>query len=195
MKIAVSSTGKNLNAQLDPRFGRCAYYLVFDSDDMGIEVYANESASMGGGAGIQAAQFLASKGVQAVITGNCGPNAVDTLSAAGIELFAGEQGIVKDVVKKYVAGNLKSIDEPTVDGHFGIRAGTDTGRGDGAGRGMGSRRGMGRGFKTSKNRSLPDKGENKKSGDQKLENLREQAELLNQQMKGILKRINSLEKI
>ena len=89
MKIAVSSTGKNLDSQLDPRFGRCAYYLVVDSDDMSSEVFPNESATMGGGAGIQAAQFLASQKVQVVITGNCGPNAVQTLSAAGIELFAG----------------------------------------------------------------------------------------------------------
>jgi predicted Fe-Mo cluster-binding NifX family protein len=64
MKIAVSSTGKNLDSQLDPRFGRCAYFLVVDSDAMQFEAYSNESASMGGGAGIQAAQFLASKKVQ-----------------------------------------------------------------------------------------------------------------------------------
>jgi predicted Fe-Mo cluster-binding NifX family protein len=64
MKIAVSSTGKNLDSQLDSRFGRCAYYLVVDSDDTRFEVYPNESASMSGGAGIQAAQFLASKKVQ-----------------------------------------------------------------------------------------------------------------------------------
>jgi predicted Fe-Mo cluster-binding NifX family protein len=195
MKLAVSSTGQNLDSQLDPRFGRCAFYLVVDSDDMNFEVYPNESAAMGGGAGIQAAQFLASKGVQAVITGNCGPNAVDTLFAAGIELFAGEQGTIKDVMKKYVTGNLKPTHEPTVDIHFGMGAGTGRGRGGGAGRGMGSRRGMGQGFKTSGNRSVKDKGEHKISGNQELENLREQAERLNQQMQGILKRINNLENV
>ncbi|MGD1987753.1 MAG: NifB/NifX family molybdenum-iron cluster-binding protein [Desulfobacterales bacterium] len=195
MKIAVSSTGKNMDSQLDPRFGRCAYYLVVDSDDMHFEVYPNESAAMGGGAGIQASQFLASKGVQVVITGNCGPNAVDTLLAAGIELFTGEQGTIRDVVEKYVTGNLKPTNKPTVDSHFGMGAGTGTGRGIGVRRGMGGRRGMGSGFKTSGNRSIRDKVENNKSGNQELENLKEQAEILNQQLKGILTRINNLEKI
>jgi predicted Fe-Mo cluster-binding NifX family protein len=195
MKIAVSSTGKNMDSQLDPRFGRCAYYLVVDSDDMHFEVYPNESAALGGGAGIQASQFLASKGVQVVITGNCGPNAVDTLLAAGIELFTGEQGTIRDVVEKYVTGNLKPTNKPTVDSHFGMGAGTGTGRGIGVRRGMGGRRGMGSGFKTSGNRSIRDKVENNKSGNQELENLKEQAEILNQQLKGILTRINNLEKI
>jgi predicted Fe-Mo cluster-binding NifX family protein len=195
MKIAVSSSGENLDSQLDPRFGRCAYYLVVDSGDMSFEVYPNESAAMGGGAGIQASQFLASKGVQAVITGNCGPNAVQTLSAAGIELFAGEQGTVEGVVKKYVNGKLKPTNEPTVESHFGMGAGSGRGRGGGAGRGMGSRMGMGRGFQTVGNRSGKNKGERKISGNQELENLKEQAERLNQQMKSILTRINDLEKI
>jgi predicted Fe-Mo cluster-binding NifX family protein len=184
-----------MDSQLDPRFGRCAYYLVVDSDDMHFEVYPNESAAMGGGAGIQASQFLASKGVQVVITGNCGPNAVDTLLAAGIELFTGEQGTIRDVVEKYVTGNLKPTNKPTVDSHFGMGAGTGTGRGIGVRRGMGGRRGMGSGFKTSGNRSIRDKVENNKSGNQELENLKEQAEILNQQLKGILTRINNLEKI
>jgi predicted Fe-Mo cluster-binding NifX family protein len=194
MKIAVSSTGENLDSQLDPRFGRCAYYLVVDSDDMSFEAYPNESASMRGGAGIQAAQFLASKGVQAVITGNCGPNAVQTLSAAGIDLFAGEQGTVQDVVKKFVSGNLKPTNEATVDSHSGMGAGTWTGGGGGAGRGMGGGRGMGRGFQTVGNRSGQDKGAEKISGNQELENLKAQAERINQQMKSILTRINNLEK-
>jgi predicted Fe-Mo cluster-binding NifX family protein len=201
MKIAVSSTGENLDSQLDPRFGRCAYYLVVDSDDMSFEAYPNESAAMGGGAGIQAAQFLASKGAQAVITGNCGPNAVQTLSAAGIELFAGEQGTVGDVVKKFITGNLKPTNEPTVESHFGMGVGTGAGRGSGAGRGggagrgMGGRMGMGRDLKSTGNRSGKDKKDDKISGNQELMNLKEQAERLNQQMKGILTRINDLEKI
>jgi len=195
MKIAVSSSGKDLYSQLDPRFGRCAYFLVVDSDAMHFEAYSNESASMSGGAGIQAAQFLASKNVQAVITGNCGPNAVQTLSAAGIELFVGQQGTVKDVVKKCVTGGLKSTNAPTVDNHWGMGSGAGLGRGGGAGRGMGSRRGMGRGFNPCGDQSVGNKAEDKITGNQELENLREQAEKLKEQMQAILNRIDNLEKI
>jgi predicted Fe-Mo cluster-binding NifX family protein len=194
MKIAVSSAGKDLDSQLDPRFGRCAYFLVVDSDAMHFEAYPNESASMSGGAGIQAAQFLASKNVQAVITGNCGPNAVHTLSAAGIELFVGQQGTVKDVVNQYVTGGLKPTDVPTVDSHWGMGTGTGMGRGGGAGRGMGNRMGMGRGFNPYGNRSVVNKAEDKITGNQELENLRKEAERLDQQMQAILKRIDNFQK-
>ena len=84
MKLAISSSGKNLDAQLDPRFGRCAYFLIVDPADMRYEVFDNQSAAQSSGAGIQAAQFLADKNVSAVITGHVGPNAVQTLAAAGI---------------------------------------------------------------------------------------------------------------
>ena len=106
MKVAVSSNGKNLDAQLDPRFGRCHFFLIVHPDDMSFEAFNNESSAQGSGAGIQAAQFLASQGVAAVITGNCGPNAVQTLSAAGIELFGGQAGTVREVVERFKNGNL-----------------------------------------------------------------------------------------
>jgi hypothetical protein len=120
---------------------------------------------------------------------------VDTLLAAGIELFTGEQGTIRDVLKKYATGNLKPSNKPTVDSHFGMGAGTGIGRGSGVRRGMGGRGGMGRSFNTSGNRSVKDKEENSTSGNQELENLKEQAERLNQQMKSILTRINNLEKL
>jgi len=124
MKVAVSSNGNNLDAQLDPRFGRCAYFLVINPDDMSFEAFENDSAFQGGGAGIQSAQFLSSKGVNAVITGNCGPNAVQTLSAAGVELFSGQAGTVKEVVESFKKGILRPTNEATVDSHFGMGAGT-----------------------------------------------------------------------
>jgi predicted Fe-Mo cluster-binding NifX family protein len=131
MKVAVSSNGEDLNAQLDPRFGRCAYFLVFNPDDMSFEAFNNESAVQGGGAGIQAAQFLASQGVEAVITGNCGPNAVQTLSAAGIELFGGQEGRVREVVERFKNGHLKPTSEASVDSHFGMNVETGFSRGGG----------------------------------------------------------------
>ena len=107
MKVGVSSNGENLDAPLDPRFGRCHFFLVVNPDDMSFEAFNNESAVQGGGAGIQAAQFLAAQGVEAVITGNCGPNAVQTLAANGIELFDGQAGTVREVVERFKKGNLK----------------------------------------------------------------------------------------
>ncbi len=101
MKICVTSTSNGINDPIDPRFGRCANFLIVETEDMSFEAFENENISLGGGAGIQSAQFVASKGAEAVITGNCGPNAVRTLSAAGVELFVGQAGTVKKVIEKY----------------------------------------------------------------------------------------------
>ena len=199
MNVAVSSNGEDLNAQLDPRFGRCAYFLIVNPDDMSFETFNNERATQGGGAGIQAAQFLASQGVEAVITGNCGPNAVQTLSAAGIELFGGQAGTVREVVERFKNGNLKPTSEATVDSHFGMNVETGIGRGGGMrggrglGQGMGGDRGMGRGMGMSGLTGSRRKGGGTQSKDQELEGLKQQVDSLNKKMKEVISRINSSE--
>ena len=140
MKIAISSSGKNLDAALDPRFGRCAYFLIIDPADMRFEVFDNQSTAQSSGAGIQAAQFLADKNVSAVITGHVGPNAVQTLAAAGIDIFAEQQGTIEEVVNRYRSGALKPTTQSTVGSHFGMGGGR--GMGQGGGRGMGRGGGM-----------------------------------------------------
>ena len=200
MKVAVSSNGENLDAQLDPRFGRCAYFLVVNPDDMSFEAFNNESAAQGGGAGIQAAQFLASKGVEAVITGNCGPNAVQTLSAAGVELFVGQAGTIKEVVARFKNGHLKPTSEATVDDHFGMNAQAGFGRGVGMGGGRGMGRGTGGGRGTGRDMGRSGSGPAKKMGSgpqsrgPELADLKHQADSLNQKMKEVISRINNFER-
>ena len=144
MKVAVSSSGQDLGSRIDPRFGRCAYFLMVETDDMSFEVIDNESASLSGGAGIQSAQFVISKGAKAVITGNCGPNAVKTLSAAGLTVFLGITGTIKEAAEKCKSGNLVPADKADVSEHSGLTV-KGLGRGMGAGRGMGMGRRLGRG--------------------------------------------------
>jgi len=141
MKIAVSSSGKDLDSLIDPRFGRCAYFLMVETDDMSFEVFDNQSIASGGGAGVQSAQFISSKGAEAVITGNCGPNAVKTLAAAGIEVFLENTGIVKKVLQKFKDGDLTSTNMSNVSEYSGLGDRTSSG----GGMGMGGQRGMGRG--------------------------------------------------
>jgi predicted Fe-Mo cluster-binding NifX family protein len=106
MKVAVSSSGQDTEAALDPRFGRCSFFLIIDPDDLSFDVVANASATLSGGAGIQSAHFLATKDVSAVITGNCGANAVRTLSDAGIDVYLGQTGTIKDVIHRFKHGKL-----------------------------------------------------------------------------------------
>jgi predicted Fe-Mo cluster-binding NifX family protein len=144
MNIAISSSGKTLDSPLDPRFGRCAWFLVIDPADMSYEAFDNQSAAQSSGAGIQAAQFLADKNVSAVITGHVGPNAVQTLSAAGIEIFAQQQGTIKEVVERYKNNGLNPTTQSTVGRHSGM-GGRGMGQGGGRGMGQGGSRGTGRG--------------------------------------------------
>ena len=121
MKVCVSSTANNLEAQVDPRFGRCNYLLIIDPQTMQFESIANMACGSTGGAGIQAAQTIADMGVKVVITGNVGPNAFRALSAAGIEIITGAFGTVREVVEKFNRGELSRTKSPTVGEHFGTR--------------------------------------------------------------------------
>ena len=145
MKIAVSSSGNNLDSQIDPRFGRCAYFVVVDTESMSFETFDNESIALGGGAGIQAAQFVASKGAKAILTGNVGPNAVKTLAAAGVEVFVGQNGTVGEAVERYKRGDLQPSSQANVADHHGMAGGGGGGGVTGGGRGMGGGGGRGMG--------------------------------------------------
>jgi predicted Fe-Mo cluster-binding NifX family protein len=120
MKICVTSTGNSLDAQIDPRFGRCSYFVIVDSETLQFEAVPNMAAGASGGAGIQAAQAVANKGVKLLITGNVGPKAFQALAAAGIEIATGAFGTVREAVGKYKRGELSKTGAPTVGGHFGM---------------------------------------------------------------------------
>ena len=129
MRIAVSASGGGLDAAVDPRFGRCPYFVIVDTETMHSEVVPNESGNMAHGAGIQAAQTVVGQGVQVVLTGNIGPNAYQALSAAGTKIVTGVTGTVREAITSYKNGRLKETSSPSVGGHFGIGRSRGTGRG------------------------------------------------------------------
>jgi len=124
MKICVTARGDDLNAEVDPRFGRCAYFIIVDTETHEWNAVKNESAMASGGAGIQAAQTVARLGVDAIITGNVGPNAYSTLSASGINVYAGASGTVKEVVERFKKGEFdRAASGPTSPPHAGMGGG------------------------------------------------------------------------
>ena len=120
MKICITSQGDNLEGNVDPRFGRCQFFIFADPETGEFEAVQNPNIEAMGGAGVQSGQFVAQKEVKAVLTGNVGPNAFQTLKAAGIEVITGVSGIIKDVIDKYKKGELKPIQAPTVGSRFGL---------------------------------------------------------------------------
>jgi predicted Fe-Mo cluster-binding NifX family protein len=128
MKICVSASSGSLDANVDSRFGRCPYFVIVDSETMEFTVVSNDSNNAAHGAGIQAAQTVANRGVKVVLTGNVGPNAFNVLSATGIKIVTGASGSVRDAIEKYKNGQLKEVGNPTVGGHFGMGRGLGKGR-------------------------------------------------------------------
>jgi len=134
MKIAVTATKPSLDAEVDPRFGRCQYFVIVDLDTMEFESVENSSAQASGGAGISTGQMIAGKGAEAVLTSNCGPNAFRVLNASGIKVITGATGKVIDAIEDYKAGRLQSSPQPNVANHFGMGGGGARGMGKGMGR-------------------------------------------------------------
>ncbi|MFA4944787.1 MAG: NifB/NifX family molybdenum-iron cluster-binding protein [Lentisphaeria bacterium] len=218
MKIAITATGPNLEANVDPRFGRCPYFLVIETDDLSFEAIENPNLALGGGAGIQSAQLMADKGVKHVLTGNCGPNAHQTLAAASIAVAVGCSGPIRQVIEQFKAGRFTAALRPNVAGHFGMGAapadtpgeptqsapafgagmGRGGGRGMGRGMGMGMGRGMGGGMGRGRGMGLgrgvvSDAPPAVAAGGDELSALKQEAEAMGQQMRQIQQRIAELE--
>ena len=143
MKIAISASGPTLDDNVDPRFGRCRYFIILNPETMEFEAVDNLSAMSSGGAGISAAQVIANRGVDVLMTGNCGPNAYQVLSPAGIQVITGVSQKVRDVVAGYKRGSYTAVQKASVPGHYGMGGRSDMRGGfrRGCGSGMGRRRG------------------------------------------------------
>jgi len=215
MKIAITAAGPSLDDRVDPRFGRCAYFLFVDTETGAFEAVPNPNLSLGGGAGIQSAQLIAQRGAKAVLTGNCGPNAFAALQAAGVQVLTGVSGPVRQAVERFKAGAFSASSGPTVASHFGMGAGSapdgafgmeggSMGRGMGRGLGRGGGRGMGRGWGRGMGQGAgmagvtpgapyPTPPAAGLSPEQELEILKAQAQAMNQHLHAIHERIAALE--
>lgn len=123
MKLIITATSPSIDASFDPRFGRCAYFLVVDSELIQWEAFPNPAIDAPGGAGTLAAQFAVEKQVSAVISGNFGPNASSALNAAGIAMYINKTQVsVHDVLESFKAESLTQINTPTVKGTHSPRS-------------------------------------------------------------------------
>jgi predicted Fe-Mo cluster-binding NifX family protein len=149
MKIVISANGADLDAPASPVFGRCPTYIFVDTEaagedgSMAFEAVDNPAIAASGGAGIQAAQFVVERGVQAVVTGNVGPNAFNVLRSASVPIYLFGGGTVRQAVEAYRSGQLPTAGDASAPAHAGM------GMGRGMGRGMGQGMGQGMGRRTA----------------------------------------------
>lgn len=187
MKICVTAVSDNLDAQVDPRFGRCQYFIIVDPDTLEFEAIRNPSINAMSGAGIQSAQIISNKGVEVVITGNVGPNALQVLTSAGIKIQQGASGTVRDVIEKFKKGELKSsLSDNIVATGFGARRGMGRGMGMGRGRGLAQPYPMYPSFTAPTTESM--------SKEQEIQMLEDHMKSLQQQLENIKRRMEELKK-
>lgn len=119
MKIALTTSGKDLDSPLDPSFGRAQNFLIHDTESQVIVIISNEqNLNAAQGAGIQAGQTIAKAGAQALITGHCGPKAFRVLEAAGIKVFNTNAPTISEALARYRAGELIEAKAANVEGHW-----------------------------------------------------------------------------
>jgi predicted Fe-Mo cluster-binding NifX family protein len=118
-KVAISANGESLEARVDPRFGRASYFLLVNPATMEFEAVANrQNLQAVQGAGLKAAALVADRQPAAILTGNCGPKAFQILEAAGIPVFLGVTGSVREAVEQFRTGKLLPARAPNASGHW-----------------------------------------------------------------------------
>jgi predicted Fe-Mo cluster-binding NifX family protein len=186
MRIIVSSQGEGLDALASPVFGRCPTFLLIDTETMEYEAVSNPAMSQGGGAGIQAAQFVVNQGVEAVLSGNLGPNAFDVLQAAGVPGYLISEGTVRQAVEAFKAGQLQPMGGANVAAHAGMP-------GRAAHAGM-SGRGRSTGGRSSQPTVPPPVQQTQSGNEAELADLRDTLKNLRQQLAETMQRIEELER-
>jgi predicted Fe-Mo cluster-binding NifX family protein len=163
---------------------------------MNFEVFPNPSISSAHGAGISAAQAVANKDVKAIITGNIGPNAYQALSSAGIKIFTGVTGTVKEAIEKYKSGELKETNQPTTPAHSGLGNRVGLGLGGGMGMGRGKGRGQNMAFQatTPSQQVSPSKPRKELKPEDELIELEEYKKRLEDDLQGLQARIKELKR-
>ncbi|NQU43722.1 dinitrogenase iron-molybdenum cofactor biosynthesis protein [bacterium] len=119
MKIVFTTSGENLDAPLDPRFGRARGFLLYDTETGQYEIVDNEqNLNAAQGAGIQAAETVSRLGAGALITGHCGPKAFRALMAGGIQIYNTDVATIAAALEEFQAGRLMSANAADVEGHW-----------------------------------------------------------------------------
>ncbi|MEG6615059.1 NifB/NifX family molybdenum-iron cluster-binding protein [Peptococcaceae bacterium 1198_IL3148] len=120
MKIAISSLDESINSNLNPRFGRCEYFIIYDCDSGNFTAVENSGRLSTGGAGIATAKMVADLGVKVIITGLVGPKAFTALKAAGIKVYTANEGKILELIEQYKNNQLKEVNTANSGAHSGM---------------------------------------------------------------------------
>src|SRR3989339_2040382 len=110
MKIAVTSTGRDPDSGIDNRFGRTAWFVLYDTETGTFEAIENQqNLTLPQGAGIQSAALVVNAGCRVLISNHCGPKAFTVLAKGGVKTYLAADGTVRQCIEKYKKGFLKEL--------------------------------------------------------------------------------------
>ncbi len=119
MKLAISSTGDTLESAVDPRFGRAAQFVLYDTETDTFTVHDNQrNLNAAQGAGIQSAQTVVDLHADWLLSGHCGPKAFRVLATAGVKVGVGAEGTVAETIERFKRGEFRETDGADVEGHW-----------------------------------------------------------------------------
>lgn len=110
MEICVTASGEGLDAAVDPRFGRAPFFVFVDPETGAVASVPNEGLARDHGAGVGAAAAVAGRGARVLITGHCGPRALEVLEAGGVEVYVAPGGPVREAVEAWRRGTLERLE-------------------------------------------------------------------------------------
>jgi predicted Fe-Mo cluster-binding NifX family protein len=88
MKVAITSSGNTYDSVLDRRFGRCKYFVIFDTQSNSVEFIPNPNINAEEGAGPASVKIIADKGVEKVVSGEFGIKIKPMLDSLKIQMIA-----------------------------------------------------------------------------------------------------------
>ena len=109
MRVAIPSTGPNLDDMVEARIELCACFIIFDFVTMEFEAIPNPNSIKRIDNGILAVQSLVEKDVAVVLTGYCNTSTFKVFNEVNIQVITGVTGPVRNVIQHYNRGFFKNF--------------------------------------------------------------------------------------
>jgi predicted Fe-Mo cluster-binding NifX family protein len=107
MKVLLPSTGESLEDFVDSKFGRCEYYIIYDTETESFEIFRNSAVVLEHSAGSSLALASINYGVDVVIISRIGRKPFDMLQSANIRIYkSSETSTVRNAITNYLLGKL-----------------------------------------------------------------------------------------
>ena len=120
MKIAISSTGRDIEGNIGATFGRAPFFLIMDTTTKEVKVIENKVRERSDGIGITVVNIIVGEKIDALITNDIGPSAFEIVERCRIKVYQAK-GRIKDAIRLFKEGKLSEITKATGLKYMGLK--------------------------------------------------------------------------